>query len=701
MQKTLTPDQLALTIAPDTLGFATTAELSVPAPGWIGQPEAEAAARFGLGIGQPGFHLIVVGEPGSGRTSLMLRLMREYAARRPVPQDMLYLYNFDDPGKPLFLRTVAGCGAVLRQALDQFIRTLTRKLPQLAHDRAAVEALLETQLAEIGRLPRASDHALAKFGYHLAAMRQDVLDNLELFQRVATAGPALAADAEGMLETYLQRLRANLIVDRRHQQSAPVIYDDDPGFQSLFGSYEPGPESMPPLPEFMRLRAGNLLRADGGMLMLQLRDIHSDQQSGQQILEKLHRYLRNGHVQIEESASHAGQTGSSHLVSEPVPVRVQLVLVVTRDEFYTLQEEAGEFARFFNVKVDFADDFKVTPETYGTLAAFIAGRCAHFGIRHFSAPAVALLLETMHRRAESKTHVSSHLYELQQLMLAAASAAAPEGAAIERADVEAALQARYRRHRAAEMELLRSIVDGELMVRVHGREPGQINGLTYIDLGDVGFGSPVKISARCFAGEDGIINIDREVEMTGPNHDKGLFILQSWLSASFTKLTPLSLNASLVFEQEYHGVEGDSATCAELYALLSAISGVPMPQGMAVTGAMNQHGEVMAVGGINEKIEGYFRVCQAMGLDGAQGVLIPARNVGHLMLNDEVVAAVAAGRFHIQPFSHVLEGLEYLTGLVAGEPDEDGDYRPESVMGRVQRVLESFRKIYDSNKSDD
>ncbi|MDZ4098519.1 MAG: S16 family serine protease, partial [Methylophilaceae bacterium] len=251
------------------------------------------------------------------------------------------------------------------------------------------------------------------------------------------------------------------------------------------------------------------------------------------------------------------------------------------------------------------------------------------------------------------------------------------------------------------MQLLRAIVDGDLMIRLQGQAVGQINGLTHIDLGDAGFGSPVRISARCFAGEDGVINIDREVEMTGPNHDKGLFILQSWLSASFATLTPLSLNASLVFEQEYHGVEGDSASCAELYALLSAISGLPLPQGIAVTGAMNQHGGVMAIGGVNEKIEGYFRVCQALGLDGTQGVLIPERNASHLLLNDEVIAAVQAGKFHIHTFQHVLEGAAYLTGLSAGEMDADGRYPADSVMGHVQATLERFRKIYDSNKSDE
>jgi predicted ATP-dependent protease/ribosomal 50S subunit-recycling heat shock protein len=560
------------------------------------------------------------------------------------------------------LRVAAGTGAKLRQALDRFIRILARTMPTLASDATAVEDLLEKEFLEIRQVLQAENGESQKFNAYLTALRQDIFDNIDLFLQIHSIVHAQAqvqnapqnlgtelilnAENEGMLESYLSRFRANLLVDHRQQTAAPVIYDDDPTYQSLFGSFESGTEQASSLPEFMRLRAGNLLRADGGMLMLHLRDVHSDQHNGPQILEKLHRFLRNGRVQIEESVSHGGQAATTHPVSEPLPVQVRLVLIATREEFYRLQDEAEEFARFFNVKVDFTDDFPADTRMYREISGYIAERCEHFALPHFSAEAVARVLETMHRWVEEKAYISSRLAELQHLILAAAAEARSRAQAkrikdvlVEKQDVLAVLQASYKRHRHPEMQLLRAIVDGDLMISVQGRELGQINGLTHIDLGDAGFGSPVRISARCFAGEDGVINIDREVEMTGPNHDKGLFILQSWLSASFAKLTPLSLDASLVFEQEYHGVEGDSASCAELYALLSAISGLPLPQGIAVTGAMNQHGEVMAIGGVNEKIEGYFRVCQAMGLDGSQGVLIPQRNAAHLVLNEEVVAA--------------------------------------------------------------
>ncbi len=260
------------------------------------------------------------------------------------------------------------------------------------------------------------------------------------------------------------------------------------------------------------------------------------------------------------------------------------------------------------------------------------------------------------------------------------------------ADVEAALQAYAARHDYPEQRLREEIAEGDVLIDLHGERVGQLNGLTQIDLGDYRFGLPVRLSARTYAGEDGLLNIEREVELSGPIHDKGVFILQSYLAALFAHLAPLSLNASIVFEQQYHGVEGDSASCAELYALLSALSGLPLKQGIAVTGAVNQHGEVLPVGGINEKIEGWFRVCEAAGLDGSQGVLIPARNRRHLMLAPRVVEAVAQGRFHIHAAEHVTEGMELLTGVAAGELNAAGHYPHDSVLGHAQDALLGYRR---------
>ena len=708
MLQTLSTRQLSLKIDAQSLGFADTSQLvinNLVNKPWIGQTGAEKAARFGLSLQQPGFNLLVLGEPGCGRTSLLLSAMQEAAAICLPAGDLAFLYNFEVPEKPLALPLPAGKGAVLRVALDHYIRQLAKVMPVLMAAPvptidssvtvtlpiAAIDQFLDEQFA---LLDAAAGAKVVLYTRYLSALRRDTLDNLELFQLNSNA------DADGVLESFLSRYRVNLLVDNRDARHAPVIYDDDPGFHSLFGGMESAADSAGNLPEFLRLHAGNLLRANGGMLMLHLRDILADQQNGSQILEKLHRFLRNGRVQIEESSGSSSHSSVSYLAPEALPVQVKVVVIATREEFYGLQNEAPELASFFRIKVDFVDSFAANRETYRDIASYVAERCEHFQLKHFTADAVSGLLRAMQRWVDDQARISANFAELQGLIIeSAAIAQSHQAEMVDLADVEAALAAQQARHDYPEQQMRDAIVEGDLLIRVQGREIGQINGLTHTDFGDASFGAPVRISARCYAGDEGIISVDREVEMSGPNHDKGVFILQNWLSASFAPLTPLCLTASLVFEQEYHGVEGDSASCAELYVLLSALSGLPLPQGVAVTGAMNQHGEVMPVGGINEKIEGYFRICRQVGLDGAQGVLIPSRNRQHLMLNDEVIAAVEQGRFHIYAISDILEGIEHLTGLPAGSADEEGFYRTDSVMGRVQRTLETYRRACENNRT--
>ena len=792
MAQTLAPEQLTLQLDPAELGFGDTRELLDRPLGWVGQQRAEKAARFGLELDQPGYNLFVLGETGSGRSSLVFSAMQEAAARREPAPDLVYLYNFALPERPLALRMKAGQGAVLRSHLEEFARNIARDIPrkleeegvrldcervrkvfhetldrayseltavaanwhfalrredgrlvftlldkngqamqeeavlampaeqrvvleqaeqelraeiarylekvrpterELEHElaavrRRAVQPEVARELAVIGDRLAGQVHEPEKFSAWLEQLSDDVLQSLEVF------APARPEDPDGLgLEVLLSRYRANVVVDNAGLNGAPALRDDDPVFRSLFGGIEYQADSGVLVTDFMRIRAGNLARAHGGFLMLHLRDVVRDPQ----VWEKLQRFLRNGRLQIEEPAANFGQLATTSLEPEAIDLHVKLVLIGTREDYYDLQEMDAEFARHFRVKVDFADRFPADLEARRAAAAFIARRCEALGLPHFSAAAVVRLLTDMQREIDDQHRISAQFGRLEGLAVEAAACCRARGASLVAAeDVEAALKLRLERHDYPERCMLEAIEDGEIMIRVHGREIGQINGLTQADLGDFRFGSPVRISARVFAGEEGVINIDREVEMTGPNHDKGVMILQAWLSATFARQAPLCLSASLVFEQEYHGVEGDSASCAELYALLSALSGLPLPQGIAVTGALNQHGEVMPIGGVNEKIEGYFRACQRLGSDSGHGVIIPARNRSHLVLDREVVEAVARGEFKIYVINDVLEGIELLTGMAAGVPDAAGNYRPDSVLGRVQRTLETFRKACDS-----
>jgi predicted ATP-dependent protease len=785
----LTPAELRLTFDPDTLGFADTSEMLDYQLPWIGQERAETAARFGLAMDQPDYNLFVLGEVGSGRSSLLRQAMQAAASGRAVPPDLCYLHNFDAPEHPRALRLPAGQGRLLRQLMAQMMKSLLVGIPQRLDGqdfkgeserieatykaeeakayaeldnfaearqftlhregghmvftyrgddghaitetdmlalpkemRAGIEQAEQELRAEIGRyfekthtLDRIKDEGLAalrrlvvkplldhelqeirtglkkqikdsvKLGAYLDQVVHDVLDNLELFKPLASDDDIRQEE----LGRVLSRYRVNLVVDNDGLTGAPVIVEDNPLFRSLFGSIEYQSENDVLVTDFSRIRAGSLHKAHGGFLMLHLRDLLVDGL----VWEKLRRLLRSGRLQIEEPGTAFTPIAAVSLEPEAVDVEIKIVLIGSREQYYELQEEDPEFARHFRVKVDFAESFSSSADTRRAMAIFVAHTCRQLGLAHFSAGAVARLLEDGHREVDDQSRQSANFARTEALVMESAALCRMRGARlVEAADVEAALASRMQRHDYPEQRLQEAFAEGELLIAVHGERTGQVNGLTQMDMGDFRFGFPVRVSARTYAGEHGLVNIEREVEMSGPIHDKGVFILHNYLSALFAHNAPLAFNAAIVFEQEYHGVEGDSASCAELYALLSSLSGLPLKQGIAVTGAVNQHGEVLPVGGINEKIEGYFRVCAQAGLDGSHGVLIPQRNRRHLMLERKVVEAVAQGLFHVYTAEHASEGIALLTGLPAGVADETGNYPQGSVLGHAQKTLLAYRR---------
>jgi predicted ATP-dependent protease len=410
---------------------------------------------------------------------------------------------------------------------------------------------------------------------------------------------------------------------------------------------------------------------------------------------KLRRFLRSKRLQIEEPGSAWASGTPVSLEPEAVDVSIKIVLVGSRDQYYDLQEIDPEFMRRFRVKVDFAGSFIASAETYRASAVFVAHACDAARLPHFSAAAVARLLEESHREVEDQKRQSAIFARTEMLALeSAALCSARRGRLVEVADISAALQARTLRHNYPDLRLQESILEGEIAIALHGAQAGQLNALTQIDLGDHSFGTPVRVTARTFAGEDGVLNIAREVDMSGPIHDKGMLILQNYLTGLFAHIAPLALSASIVFEQEYTSIEGDSASCAEFYALLSSLAEVPLKQSIAVTGALNQYGEVLPVGGINDKIEGYFRLCEKMGLTGEHGVLIPYQNRQHLMLDRTVIAAVEQGLFAIHTMEHVTQGLELLTGLPVGDIESGrvSGYSSGTVLGDAQKTLLVFRR---------
>lgn len=697
----LAPAQLTKVFPVGTFSFKYTNELvdvskayneySDENPAWLLQTEARQAAEFGLSILQKGFNILALGEPGTGRSTLMLNAMRAGSKQQEKPlTDLIVLHQFDAKGNPVFLKLPVGDGAAFKQAMDGFVRKITKKTTNLLDDKveeAAItqlKALVESALADIEKNLTiiASTPVLTK---HLTTLKTELLDYLTAWQ------PSTGGDGDAHLEVLLNeafigRYRVNVLVSHTQNSTAPALVDYDPSLQSLFGGIEGASESSS-TPEFMRLRAGNLLKADGGVLLLNLRDLLSDEQNGSQILEKLHRFCRNGNLLIED-LSGAGQGASIVNAQAPIPVQVKLVLVTTREDYYEMLEEKADFFSFFPIKVEFAETIKANQTHYDAFAMFVATKSAQLNSLHFSADAVTGLLQAMHRLEEDQTRLSTELGLLEKLIVESAAVARLAGSAfVELSHVKAAIKRRYKRHSYIEGHIRESIVDQELMINVEGSAIGQINGLTHIDLADASFGSPVRISANCYAGSRGVLNIAREVTMSGPAHAKGVMIMQSWLQHHFSEFNPLNFTASLVFEQEYSGVDGDSASCAELFALMSALTQLPINQSIAVTGALNQHGEVLPVGGINEKIEGYYRVCKDIGLTGKQGVLIPQKNQRHLMLSDEVIQAVKDGQFHIAAMARVEEGLMYLMQ----------DFM-ENINQHAAARLQRFKAIIESNR---
>lgn len=693
----LNVNQLNAEIQLSDFKFNSTAELLNPnqadkgsSHAWVAQTQAKKAAMFGLNVPQAGFNILVLGEQGSGRTSLMQSAMHEVAKNCTAGlYDIVAICNFEQAQQPTLAKLPAGFGNKLRIEMDGFARALMVELPKFVVAGSSDSMIIEAQ-AWLNNTSNDLDIMFAvckpALGDYFKLAQQECLAYLSAWQQTNTD---VENNLDGLInETFFARFRVNVLTINSEAQRQPVIYDNDPSLVSLFGGLDSAAESA--TPEFLRLRAGNLHKADGGLLLLHLRDLLSDDSNGAAMIEKLHRFLRNGTLQIEDVGG-STQSVSSVLSNTLMPLQIKLVLIATREDFYDCLDQNPDFFDYFPIKVEFAERILANADNYAAIAGFVAQKCAQHQIPHFNREAVAVLIGALQRLEEDQTRISTNFAFLERLMFESAAFA---GSVFDRKveviaaeHVSAAVQAKSDRNRYFEEQIRDSIIDNELLIQVHSDVVGQVNGLTHIELGDASFGSPIRITARCHPGAKGLINIDREVNMSGPNHDKGIFILQNWLSASFSHLAPLSLNASLVFEQEYNGVEGDSASCAELFALLSSMANLPIQQGIAVTGALNQFGEVMPIGGVNEKIEGYFRVCLALGLNGKQGVIIPKRNQRHLLLDSAVVQAVEQGQFHIIAIDHVLEGIAYLTGHTA-----------DSVMEKAENTLAAYRKTLESNQ---
>jgi lon-related putative ATP-dependent protease len=485
------------------------------------------------------------------------------------------------------------------------------------------------------------------------------------------------------------RYRLNVIVDNSGLQGAPVIVETNPTYPNLIGRVEMRAEFGTLVTDYRQIKAGALHRANGGYLLLDAR-VLLRQPLGWEALKQA---LRNARIRIEDLAQQMGVLAAATLVPEPIPLDVKVVLIGDPETYYALYAYDEQFEKLFKVRADFAAEMAWTSDNEERIVRFIRGRCQEYGLPHFDASGVAKVIEYSGRLVEDQRKLTTrfaHVADVIQEAAFWAGRAQRSGPTIvTAADVQRAIDERVYRSNQYEERMRELITDGTILVEVSGAAVGQVNGLAVLELGDYAFGRPNRITCSSYQGRAGVINIEREARLSGRTHDKGILILTGFLGGRYAQDKPLSLSASIAFEQSYDGIDGDSASSTELYALLSSLADLPIQQGIAVTGSVNQRGEVQAIGGATAKIEGFYDVCRTMpgGLTGDQGVILPATNVSTLMLREDVVEAVAQGMFHLWPVRTIDEGIELLTGVPAGERGPDGVYPPDTVNGRVDHRL--------------
>jgi lon-related putative ATP-dependent protease len=520
---------------------------------------------------------------------------------------------------------------------------------------------------------------------YLKDVRADILENYELF-----AGPQDPAAAQAQLmapwmkDLPFRRYMVNVIVDNSQLKGSPVVFEENPTYPNLFGRIEKEAQFGSFSTDFTLVKGGSIHRANGGYLVLPVEDLLANPLS----YDGLKRALRNNRIIIEEASERLGFVSTKTLTPQPIPLNVKVILVGKPLVYQLLLAYDTDFREFFKVKADFDTTIERNKENLRRYASFVCTICEKEGLKHLEASAIAKVVEYGSRLAEDQKKLSTQFAEVADLIREANYYATQDRSKyINASHVTKALEEKVYRSNLIQQKILEMIQRGLFLIDTSGARTGQINGLSVISLGDFEFGRPSRVTASIGLGREGVLDIEREAKMGGPIHTKGVLILGGFLANKYAQDKPLNLSARLVFEQSYEGVEGDSASSTELYAILSALADVPIKQNFAVTGSVNQRGEVQAIGGVNEKIEGFFEVCKAKGLKGDESVMIPKSNVQDLMLKEEVVKAVKDGRFHIYAVSSIDEGIEVLTGVKAGERRKDSSFEPNTVNDKVDRRL--------------
>lgn len=790
----LTPDQLTVPIDLQSLGFVTTDELE-PFRGILGQDRAVEAMQFGVAMHRPGYNVFVMGDPGTGRFSYVMRYLKAEAKRQITPQDCVYVNNFDEPREPCVLSLSPGTVGALLSDLDKLIDNLLATFPAVfehpafqqkksaidrgfnqRYDRAidsverkalekniavyrdaqniaftpmkdgkaldeaefaqlpeqererfhvdisAMEEVLNEALSSLPQWKRESSNQLRELNEltiidaiqplldplleqyagnaaicdYLHGMRQNLLKTV-IDQLVEERGP------EARPEAYKKQLLTeqycpSLVVGHPDNGGAPVVHEPHPSYDNLFGRIEYSSEQGALITNYRHIRPGALHRANGGYLVLEAEKLLGEPF----VWEALKRALHSRQLKMESPWADMGRLTTVTLTPEVIPLAVKVVIIGSRNLYYTLQDLDPDFQEMFRVLVDFDEDLPRTLDSIESMAQLLKTRTSEEGLAPLTVAAVARVLTHSARLAEHQQRLSARISDIFQLVAEADfTRQLANDPLIDTAHIERALQAKEMRTGRVSARIREDMLAGIILIDTQGAEVGKCNGLTVLEVGDSVFGVPARISATVYPGGSGIVDIEREVNLGQPIHSKGIMILTGYMGSRYAQHFPLEISASIALEQSYGYVDGDSASLGEVCALISALSRIPLKQGFAITGSINQFGEVQAVGGVNEKIEGFFRLCRARGLTGEQGAIIPRSNVPNLMLDDSVLEAVRAGQFNIYAVSHVDQALGLLAGDEPGSADEQGHFPDGTINARVVDRLREIAERDDEDEDDE
>jgi lon-related putative ATP-dependent protease len=782
----LQPQQLRKIINMKLFPFETTDSID-PLETVIGQERAIRAIQLALEMEHSGYNVFVTGMSGTGRTTIVGDILHKIAKTRPVPDDWVYVYNFQERDLPKALRLPAGKGKNLKADMQELVETIKKVLPstfdseeyekqnaailsknsekkrqimnqldaeakaldihiqstptgfqtvilkdnqpmssedydslsdqqkaEIDSHVAAVQEKINSVVREVVRLDREAQQTIRQLNEKIASfivnryineiksnykknselltyldeVSRDIITNIDEFLSQTRKESEKEGDSAGSSD-HFKRYQVNVLIDNSNTKGAPVIFEPNPSYNNLFGRIDKQIIMGAQVTDFTMLKPGSLHRANGGYLMTEAYPVLTNPY----VYDSLKRVIKNKEMRTDDVSELYGFISSAGIRPQPIPANLKVILIGWNDIYYQLQAYDPDFNKIFKIRADFDYEINTTSQSILHYSQFISKVCHQENLLPFHRSAVREVIHFGNRLVEDQQKISLRFGSLVGIIREANHYAKKEKEkAVYDKQVKKAIFEAENRHSMIQDKVQEIYKRNIFKIDVSGEKVGEINGLSVSEIGEFSFGRPSKITAKTYIGNENVVNIERKVRLSGKFHDKGLLILAGFFNSKFGQFIPPAFSASLTFEQSYSMIEGDSASSTELYALISSLSGIPIRQGIAVTGSVNQNGEVQAIGGVNEKIEGYYQVCKNKGLTGKQGVIIPRSNIDNLMLKEEVVRAVRANRFKIWAVDTVEDGLKILTGKESGKRQKNGKFPRNSLYFQVDNQLRIYSK---------